>query len=331
MYHRLMLQDIEEIALEAAMDVRTSALAMTCDEILPGMRAWLERMTHPDGRFALFQDSAFNGFPGADVSLPVPALETAHLSADSGYFTSRWGAGHYLAVACGEPGPAHQTGHAHADALSFELSLWGERWIVDTGCGSYQNPEIRAACRSSGGHNLPLVAGCEQTDVWGEFRMGRRCRVVRRSWDASQRRFEAVIEDAGGNRLSRLIAFEPGRLVFEDRLEKRAIHGVFQARLHLAPGTMIEPCEGNGPCAGGGEGLRQMAGWSLRRGERTVTLELPGQAGEAVPDGTRASLRTIDSCYYPMFGPGEPNTCLILETGTATSEGTLRYVLRYDP
>ena len=308
MYHLQMLRDIGKIAREAGADHRTVDLARACEEILPRMRSWLGCLTHPDGGFALFQDSAFNGFPGAADRLPVPGEDAFVLLPDSGYFSARWGEGHFLALTCGAPGPAHQPGHSHADTLSFELSLWGERWVVDTGCGSYQDAAVRKRCRSSAGHNLPMIAGFEQSEIWGEFRMGKRCRVLGREWDAVRRRLLVEIEDACGNRFARRLEFEPGAVSVEDRLLKRVSPGAFQSLLHLDPGVDVEK-EKDGPAA-----------WALRKGPRTVRLE--GGVGN-IAHGM------IDSCYYPMFGPGVTNPCLLFECTNPTSEEILRYVLRY--
>lgn len=326
MYHRLMLRDIEEIEREAGVAPAVPELQGLCVRILPGMRSWLEAMTHPDGRFALFQDSACNGFPGADVPMPVSSGDSALLLSASGYFTARWGDRHYLAVACGEPGPAHQPGHSHADALSYELSLWGERWIVDTGCGSYQNPAIRQACRSTAAHNLPMIEGAEQSEIWGEFRMGRRCAVLERTWDGDKRGLGMHIVDAHGNHLYRFMWLVDGSLVIKDTLLKRVSTGRFQSLIHLAPDVTIEPLEGGDPAAAGLEKSPEARVWRLRRGARSVLFEL------SLPN---SSLRTFESCYYPMFGPGIPNTRLILETtADRPADGTeehLSYVLRYAP
>ena len=53
----------------------------------------------------------------------------------------------YFVLSVSAP-PSFQPGHSHCDALSFELSF-KTKIITDTGCGSYQNFEVREHCRKS--------------------------------------------------------------------------------------------------------------------------------------------------------------------------------------
>ena len=50
-------------------------------------------------------------------------------------------------------GMAHNTGHEHADELSFELFEFGERIIVDSGKYGYEKDEFRKYVRSVRAHN----------------------------------------------------------------------------------------------------------------------------------------------------------------------------------
>ncbi|HNW36157.1 MAG TPA: alginate lyase family protein, partial [Candidatus Ozemobacteraceae bacterium] len=187
MYHREMLEGISDVAAairsfasgQADGETRSACadLVAACEAVLPAMRAWLDLLTHPDGQIALFHDSALNTYAYKISGKGRSDFE--HWLADSGYFVSRRADGDYLALCAHGPSPVHQPGHSHADIGSFELSLQGRRVIVDTGTGSYQNPEIRWFCRSTQAHNVPLIEDSEQSDMWGDFRVGRRACVVR--------------------------------------------------------------------------------------------------------------------------------------------------------
>src|SRR5690606_3552585 len=74
-------------------------------------------------------------------------------------------------------GPDYLPGHAHADTLSFELSVGGERVFVDSGTSTYQAGQVRDFQRSTRAHNTVVIDGLNSSDVWGAFRVGQRARV----------------------------------------------------------------------------------------------------------------------------------------------------------
>lgn len=71
-------------------------------------------------------------------------------------------------------GPAYIPGHAHADDLTFCLSLNGKRIIVDPAISTYEKNERRGWERSTAAHNTVAVAGKNSSAVWGGFRVGKR-------------------------------------------------------------------------------------------------------------------------------------------------------------
>ena len=80
---------------------------------------------------------------------------------------------------CGPLGPDYQPGHGHCDVLSYELSLQGQRVVVDTGVSTYERGRERSYERSTAAHNTVRVDGDEQAEIWASFRVGRRPRVGR--------------------------------------------------------------------------------------------------------------------------------------------------------
>src|ERR1019366_7255138 len=78
---------------------------------------------------------------------------------------------------CGPLGPDYQPGHGHCDVLSYELSLGGQRVVVDTGVSTYEPGPERAYERSTAAHNTVRVDDEEQAEIWASFRVGRRPRV----------------------------------------------------------------------------------------------------------------------------------------------------------
>jgi hypothetical protein len=227
-------------------------LATLCRESARRMDAWSRLMVHPDGSLPQFGDST-RVFPeNLAGSSPMSGFTGALLPL-SGFFVARWGEAppaaapspaarypeNFLVMNVGGPAPEYQPGHAHCDALSFELSLRGKRLIIDTGCGSYQHPEIRRLCRSTAAHNVPWREGSEQSDIWEAFRLGRRVQVVARTWDAPSRTFLARIITARGQRISRLVHFGDGNITFTDTWENPENTGVFESLLHVAPEVTV--------------------------------------------------------------------------------------------
>jgi hypothetical protein len=88
--------------------------------------------------------------------------------------------GAWLVVDAGPDAQGWQPGHAHADGLTFELWLAGQRAVVDYGVASYERDKARAETRATRSHNTVELAGLDSCEVWDAFRVGRRghARVV---------------------------------------------------------------------------------------------------------------------------------------------------------
>lgn len=188
MYHAILTRDVLDLlqlaqrfpALFAPWQVQAWQDAML------RMRRWLQVMSHPDGQIALFNDAAFGiapplaaleayaselGFAGDDRRLT--ALEALP---DSGYVRMTV-AGAVLLADVAPIGPDYLPGHAHADTLSFELSLHARRVLVNCGTSTYQNDAERLRQRGSAAHNTVVVDGTDSSEVWSAFRVARRARV----------------------------------------------------------------------------------------------------------------------------------------------------------
>ena len=72
----------------------------------------------------------------------------------------------------------YQPGHSHADTLTFELHIDGKPFIVDTGISTYDKNERRQYERSTAAHNTVTSRSRDSSEVWGGFRVGKRCNVI---------------------------------------------------------------------------------------------------------------------------------------------------------
>jgi uncharacterized heparinase superfamily protein len=167
MYHLRVLWLVEMLGAVGSPEVQA-----VVSEVGGKMKLALAMLRHPDGGIALFNDAAHSIYHDAwkdnETELGSWALD------DAGYYGFRDEDENYLIVDAGPIGPDYQPGHAHADYLSFELSMHGNRMITDTGIATYHSGERRSYDRSTAAHSTVEIAGQNSAEVWGGFRVGRR-------------------------------------------------------------------------------------------------------------------------------------------------------------
>lgn len=298
MYHALALEDVLDVLnADSAWPARVPGpLAASLRRAAPEMLRWLTCMSHPDGDIALLNDSALGVAPTwrelgayaerlALAAAPTPGpLE--HLR-DSGYASAERGP-FWLVADVGPLGPDYQPGHAHADSLSFELSAFGARWLVDSGCSTYAVGPERSRQRGTAAHNTVLVDGHDSSQVWSSFRVGRRARP--RDVTVTTEGDRALIRGAHdgyawrGVLHRRELALGPSALVVTDRLE--GSFGRAESRLHLHPEVELEQL---GPSR-----VR------LRRDGRALLLRAES-----------ARLESAASSWHPGFNRSLPSRVLV--------------------
>jgi uncharacterized heparinase superfamily protein len=299
MYHALALEDVLDLVnTSRAWPGRVpEALIAALGSVCPAMLHWLVCLRHPDGGIALFNDSAFEVAPTPSELLayasrlgfaPVrPAESLEHLTA-SGYVRVERGP-FLLLCDVGKIGPDYLPGHAHADSLSFELSLGGERWVVDSGCSTYARGPERLRQRGTAAHNTVVVDGRDSSQVWSSFRVARRARPrdVHVRTEAQAVFLEAAHDgylEAGGPLHQRRIRVDPSSLEIEDSLRGPFSHA--EARLHLHPEVTV---------TAGRPGELQ-----LRRGSRSLALHAEG-----------AELSLAAGSWHPSFNQSQPNQVVV--------------------
>ncbi|MBL8740187.1 MAG: heparinase II/III-family protein, partial [Myxococcales bacterium] len=104
---------------------------------------------------------------------PTTRAPPLQILPDSGLAIARMGPARLVAKV-GEIGASYIPAHAHADALSFELWVGGQRLVVDTGVTQYAEGPRRDWCRSTAAHNTVTVDDLDSAEVWSSFRVGRR-------------------------------------------------------------------------------------------------------------------------------------------------------------
>ena len=301
MYHAICLEDMLDLLNLAGAypDALDPPLVARLRQLAVALRRWLAVMGHPDGEISFFNDAALGMAPTlADLTAysqrlgvatePLPVVPRVWL-ADSGYLRLEYGPAVAL-LDVAPIGPDYLPGHAHADTLSFELSLFGQRVIVNSGTSCYGTGPERQRQRGTAAHNTVTVDGQDSSEVWGGFRVARRARPLNWRWgEAADGGWVECAHD-GYRRLPgrvthrRRWTLSPTSLRLEDRLDGRYQEAV--ARLHFHPTVR----------AGLDSALK---GW----------LELPG--GQCLCWNIEGGCaRLIPSTWHPRFGVSEANVCL---------------------
>jgi uncharacterized heparinase superfamily protein len=258
MYHAMILEDCLDL-LNICYD-RVESLSAA---VVEGLRSatchmveFLNGISHPDGQISLFNDAAF-GIEAQPADLCAyyekvlgetpPALDGDAVEFPNvGYFIICPNPQNRMIIDCGPIGPQYLTGHAHCDTLSFELSLKGRRFIVDSGCFGYDEGAMRDYNRGNEGHNTLTVDGKNQSEVWKSHRCARRAQPLyaKLSRDSDG---EIVFEGAhdgyrrlnGGPIHHRRISWSDNTYLIQDRVEGGGRHDV-QSRLHIHPALEVQ-------------------------------------------------------------------------------------------
>lgn len=255
MYHATMLKDVLDLLAFARAGVGRFPrdLRDALEAVAPRMLRWLRVMTHPDGHIAFFNDAALGIAPDLGTlaayarALGVPddqaALDACEVLRESGYV--RLSNARAVVICDIAPvGPDHLPAHAHADTLSFELSVDGARVLVNSGTSTYERGAERDRQRGTASHNTVVVDGADSSETWASFRVARRARA--RLIAAGERDGVAFAEGEhdGYRRL-------PGRVTHRRRWELRdrsltlvdALEGrwrVARAMFLLAPARTVD-------------------------------------------------------------------------------------------
>ena len=295
MYHAQVTEDVLDLLALGRISPKADALEALCTPLVPRLLEWLEQMTHPDGAPAFFSDTCLNEAPLlADLWSYAKRLGIEPASVEigaNGCSHARLEAQNAVAIVDIAPlGPDTQPGHGHADALSFELSLFSQRVLVNSGVSTYEKGPLRDLQRGTAAHNTVCVSGENQSDLWAAFRVGQRAHILKStcakgqasgSHDGYLSRFGVVHK--------RVCSLDDGEFRIEDWLIGACVSAT--ARFHFHPDVrvqLITPYSGRG---------------ALQNGSRFEwTLSESGQTLEQTQ-------------WFPEFGKAQSNQCLVVPMG----------------
>jgi uncharacterized heparinase superfamily protein len=310
MYHAEILEDLAEIRLLC----RGTEKELACSELLSQkirlMARFLKSILHPDGEIPLFNDSVLGGgLLPADL-LTLAEAPDAKIGAnespvtvfpDTGYGVIRSPESRSaLIFDCGPFGPDYQPGHGHCDVLSYELSLRGQRVVVDSGVSTYEPGPERLFERSTAAHNTLRIDEEEQAEIWASFRVGRRPHVgkitggsngvypfVKGEHDAYRR--------LGVVHARQILLCSPDTWIVVDLLRGSGSHLV-ESFLHFHPQVRVDP-------------QNDLTETSARLPLHRWTVEFAGHSYLLATYGD-GKFDLLESWYSEQFGNRQPSTAL---------------------
>jgi hypothetical protein len=252
---------------------------------------WMAVVRTPDGSYPLFNDAALDAAPAIDdvlslgsaLGISTATVTHAHESGDvrvvqlasTGWVRLDAG-GACVVIDAGPDADGWQPGHAHADGLTFELWVEGERAAVDFGVASYEAGPARVETRATRVHNTVAVDGVDSCEVWSAFRVGRRGRGSVVDLQAMRDLARVDLEHDGYSWLPgkprhvRAMSLSPSALHVRDRVA--AADRAWASRVRVDAGTRVV-------VAGAGAVLRAEDRWHPRHGVPSPALVFEQRPG----------------------------------------------------
>jgi uncharacterized heparinase superfamily protein len=318
MYHALAVEDVLDL-----MNILTHYRPITnpvrqeqfadLERRVPDMLRWFKTMCHPDGEISFFNDAAIGIAPepkelfgyAARLGFAVDEqLSSLHYLENSGYVRLSDRSAVLIADVA-KVGPDYLPAHAHADTLSFELSLHGQRVIVNSGTSRYGNTSERLRQRGTAAHSTLAIDSLNSSEVWSGFRVARRATLL--GVDAFERhgRLKLCASHDGYTRLGSKVVhrrswtLENGRLEIADWVAGTGRHQI-DILYYLCPRIAVEP----------------LSDKEILLSDRESKAEIA-----TLRAGIGADLMIEQTTWHPEFGLSVPNICVRL-----AADATLPFV-----
>ncbi|MCD6274281.1 MAG: alginate lyase family protein [Deltaproteobacteria bacterium] len=304
MYHSIILEDLLDLINIA--DVYSGMIQEDCleewREKSRKMLSALNKQCHPNGDIAFFNDTAISIAASLDeikaYASRLGVFEDEELDRrvgclpNTGYYSvkrNNW----FLIIDAAPVGPDYLPGHAHADTLSFELSMGRQRVLVNSGTSCYEVGRERLRQRQTAAHNTLLVDEQDSSEVWSGFRVARRARIVKKEIKISHEKDMICATHNGFERLKsvglhqRIWVFSDEELVISDSVVGSGTHCVC-VFFHFYPSLHVKT---------------DVDGWHIcDAGKKLIAV----MTLDKTVDGFLQ-----ESTYHPEFGLSIPNQVVI--------------------
>jgi len=248
---------------------------------------------------------------------PIEGRQSIDFPASRHYVVRDDAAGDYLVFDAGKPCPDYLPAHAHADSLSYELSVANQRIIVDSGVYEYTAGPWRDYFRSTRAHTTVEVEHENQSEVWSSFRVGSRARPGPSYWQSEDNLVLMQGEHDGYRRLvvpvihQRTILAAPQRLwLVADQLWGNGQTNL-ASHVHFHPDLILEQV---------GDSV-----WQIQNSREPLWLTAFGDTSASIAKGQLDPVR--QGWYSERFGELIPNTVLTFREERASLPYAFGYVI----
>ncbi len=298
MYHALAMEDLLDLyQLNKSLPLSFPSQEIQ-EKFLNGMN-WLHYMSYNSGELAHFNDCANDIAPtfnelielGQKVGLNwvLNSGNKFNYFKDSGFVVLKNETVHLIAD-IGDIGPDYLPGHAHADSLSFELAIKGQRIIVNSGIGEYGVSEERLRQRSTAAHSTIELDGKSSSEVWSGFRVAQRARITEVDLIERDKKFEFAAVHDGYTRIK------------SKPLHKR------NWKLDDSSIEIIDEVSGSGNSVQ----LRYFLHPDIHVDIHDDSIILSISSEKLAKIRTEQNMQVVDSTYHDKFGVSRKNKCLLI-------------------
>ncbi|MDB4238745.1 heparinase II/III family protein [Alphaproteobacteria bacterium] len=309
MYHSIFLEDLMD--LNNLSRAYTNSLpknqTVLWEKTTKAMLNFLEGICHPDGEIPMFNDSAFGISPHPlklfKYAKRLGIHNTNLVFKESNLSLKQYVQSGYICLESpfafcildvARVGPDYLPAHAHSDTLSFELSLFGKRFIVNGGTSTYKRSYIRQFERSTSAHNTVEIDGKNSSEVWSEFRVARRAYPINLKIEEDNKLIQVLCSHNGYHNFLDRTTHERKWIFTKDKLLiKDKILGKFKkaiARFYFHPNIQVID--------------KRIGTYLLEVEGKTIVIKIIVGEGKIEP-----------GFYAPEFGIREKTNCLAVDFG----------------
>lgn len=296
MYHAIFLEDLLDLyQLAKIYDQLEMINHQHLAAKIISMLQWLDAMTHPDGEISFFNDAAF-GIASYYKKLSEYAEKLGIIVSESNFDDYYLKPSGYLVVQrpaykfimdVAEVGPSYQPGHAHADTLSFELSINKARFIVNSGISQYGLGSERLLQRGTAAHNTVEIDGDNSSEIWSGFRVAKRVSPQVEFIDQKANQIHKLVasyKSLKGAKHQRSVIFNEHQISLTDQITGQFHQAI--SYLYFHPNVQIQQVSSNE--------------YQCKLGNSIVYIHLEAQVDSQL----------LNTLWHPEFGQSIDNLCL---------------------